>query len=186
VVTDRKSGLFPLSDEISFDCDCPDWATMCKHVAAVLYGVGARLDQDPSLLFRLRGVNHDELIDLDTQHAVPTASRRGGAKRLASNNLSDVFGIDIATDEPKPPLKAKGKAKGKAKKTASRKKTTAKKKKAAAKKKTAGVKKKATVRRPKKKTPSRKEVATDRGKGATPRKSAKTRAAKKKVKKRAK
>ena len=60
VVTDRQKGLFPLPGEISFDCDCPDWAVMCKHVAAVLYGVGARLDQDPALLFRLRGVKHDE------------------------------------------------------------------------------------------------------------------------------
>ena len=56
VVTDPEDGLFPLSKEIKFDCDCPDWARMCKHVAAVLYGIGARLDQDPALLFRLRGV----------------------------------------------------------------------------------------------------------------------------------
>jgi uncharacterized Zn finger protein len=59
VVTDRKAGLFPLPGEISFDCDCPDWAVMCKHVAAVLYGAGARLDEKPELLFTLRGVKHE-------------------------------------------------------------------------------------------------------------------------------
>ena len=56
VVTDRKDGLFPLPGEMSFHCSCPDWAVMCKHVAAVLYGVGARLDSKPELLFTLRGV----------------------------------------------------------------------------------------------------------------------------------
>ncbi len=117
VVTDRQNGLFPLPGEISFDCDCPDWAVMCKHVAAVLYGVGARLDQDPALLFRLRGVNHDELIDVDAQVAVPATTRRGGAKRLASDDLGDVFGIDLATDEPKVSSNGASKAKGKAKKT---------------------------------------------------------------------
>ncbi len=113
VVTDRQQGLFPLPGEISFDCDCPDWAIMCKHVAAVLYGVGARLDQDPALLFRLRGVNHDEFIDVDTQVAVPAATRRGGAKRLASDDLGDVFGIDLATDEPEVSSNSTAKAKDK-------------------------------------------------------------------------
>ena len=74
VVTDRKEGLFPLPGEISFDCDCPDWAVMCKHVAAVLYGVGARLDEKPELLFTLRGVNHEELIDADAEAAVSAAT----------------------------------------------------------------------------------------------------------------
>jgi len=59
VVTDRDQGLFPLPREIRFKCDCPDWAVMCKHVAAVLYGVGARLDERPELLFQLRGVDHE-------------------------------------------------------------------------------------------------------------------------------
>ena len=130
VVTDRQNGLFPLPDEISLDCDCPDWAIMCKHVAAVLYGVGARLDQDPALLFRLRGVNHDELIDVNAQVAVPAATRRGGAKRLASDDLGDVFGIDLATDEPEVSSENVTKAKGKAKSTSSAKKTPSVKKKA--------------------------------------------------------
>src|SRR3989304_7898921 len=56
VVTDRNEGPFPLPGGTTFECDCPDWAVMCKHVAAVLYGVGARLDEKPELLFTLRGV----------------------------------------------------------------------------------------------------------------------------------
>jgi len=53
-----------LPGEMKFECDCPDWAGMCKHVAAALYGVGARLDQSPEMLFLLRGVNHEELVDV--------------------------------------------------------------------------------------------------------------------------
>ncbi len=97
VVTERKEGLFPLPREISLSCDCPDWAVMCKHVAAVLYGVGARLDRTPELLFRLRGVDHEELIVSDAEAAVTTATSRSKSKRLADGELSDVFGIDLDT-----------------------------------------------------------------------------------------
>ena len=83
VVTDREDGLFPLPREISLKCDCPDWAVMCKHVAAVLYGVGARLDQRPELLFQLRGVDHEDLISADAEAAVSAATSRGTSKRLA-------------------------------------------------------------------------------------------------------
>ncbi|MFV2065943.1 MAG: SWIM zinc finger family protein [Pirellulales bacterium] len=96
VVTDSSSGLFPLSKEIRLSCSCPDWATMCKHVAAVLYGVGARLDERPELLFLLRGVEHQELIRADAEAAVSRATRRGGKRRtVASGDLSDVFGIEL-------------------------------------------------------------------------------------------
>lgn len=95
VVTDRKAGLFPLPGEIHLRCSCPDWATMCKHVAAVLYGVGARLDHQPELLFTLRGVDHEELIAADAERAVTEATSRGKAKRLASSELSAVFGIEL-------------------------------------------------------------------------------------------
>jgi uncharacterized Zn finger protein len=102
VVTDRQSGLFPLPGEISFDCDCPDWAVMCKHVAAVLYGVGARLDEKPELLFKLRGVNHEDLIDTDAEMAVSAATSRGKSKRLAEGELADVFGIDLDAGDRRP------------------------------------------------------------------------------------
>jgi uncharacterized Zn finger protein len=99
VVTNRNEGLFPSPGEISLKCDCPDWAVMCKHVAAVLYGVGARLDQKPELLFKLRGVDHEELIAADAEAAVSAATSRGKSKRLAGSELSDVFGIDLDTSE---------------------------------------------------------------------------------------
>ena len=98
VVTDRKNGLFPLPGEISLDCSCPDWAVMCKHVAAVLYGIGARLDSKPELLFTLRGVDHDELIEADAEKAVAAATSHGKSKRLAADQIGDVFGIDIDAD----------------------------------------------------------------------------------------
>ena len=97
VVTDRKEGLFPLPGEMSFHCSCPDSARMCKHVAAVLYGVGARLDDKPELLFTLRGVNHEELIAADAEKAVAAATSRGKSKRLAADEIGDVFGIEIDT-----------------------------------------------------------------------------------------
>src|SRR5206468_11505905 len=68
-VTDRDGGLFPKAREIEMRCSCPDYAGMCKHIAAVLYGVGHRLDASPELLFVLRGVDHQELID----RAIPEA-----------------------------------------------------------------------------------------------------------------
>lgn len=97
VVTDHKSGLFPLPGEMKFDCDCPDWADMCKHVAAVLYGVGARLDDSPEMLFALRGVNHEELVDVT---AVITDVAKAGTsrRRIATSGIADVFGIEVAED----------------------------------------------------------------------------------------
>lgn len=145
-VTNSEQGLFPQSDEISLDCDCPDWADLCKHLAAVLYGVGARLDQDPALLFLLRGVNHEELIDVNAQLALQTNRQSGKSKQIASDDLSDVFGIDIAADEPKP--KSKAKVKRKKKKSTPTKKTSSKKpptKKIASKKKPTAAKKKKVV-----------------------------------------
>ncbi len=99
VVTDRNDGLFPAPGEISLKCDCPDWAVMCKHIAAVLYGIGARLDQQPELLFKLRGVDHEELIAADAEAAVSAATSRGKSKRLSGGELADVFGIDLDTSE---------------------------------------------------------------------------------------
>ncbi len=115
VVTDRQDGLFPAPKEISFECSCPDWAVMCKHVAAVLYGVGARLDARPELLFLLRGVNHEELIEADAAAAVAGATRRGKSKRLAAGDLSDVFGIELEAGDAGAP--ATDASQDKAKKT---------------------------------------------------------------------
>src|SRR3990172_9218616 len=62
IITCKQRGLFPSPKQISMDCSCPDGAIMCKHVAAVLYGVGARLDEKPELFFQLRNVDHADLI----------------------------------------------------------------------------------------------------------------------------
>jgi len=91
VVTDRTHGLFPQPHEIQLDCDCPDWAVMCKHVAAVLYGVGSRLDHQPELLFLLRDVEAKELIS--TEMTVPDAVTSG--ETLDDDQLGDIFGIDL-------------------------------------------------------------------------------------------
>ena len=99
VVTDRNRGLFPTPSQIEFDCDCPDWAGMCKHVASVLYGVGNRLDDSPELLFLLRKVDESELIDADL--ALPAGA--AGADSLAEGDLSGIFGIDLDTDEARDP-----------------------------------------------------------------------------------
>jgi uncharacterized Zn finger protein len=120
VVTDQRKGLFPLPGEISLNCSCPDWAVMCKHVAAVLYGVGARLDKAPELLFLLRGVDHEELISADAGVAV-AAGRKGGRRRIADDALADVFGIEMSEDETpvrKSPSSRRKKAEPKPKKTA--------------------------------------------------------------------
>ncbi|MFQ5464081.1 MAG: SWIM zinc finger family protein, partial [Phycisphaerae bacterium] len=99
VVTDRKQGLFPQPREIELSCDCPDWAVMCKHVAAALYGVGSRLDSRPELLFLLRDVDAQELIA--TEMAMPVAAAKGDT--LEDERLGDIFGIDLdAADVTQP------------------------------------------------------------------------------------
>ena len=124
VVTDRENSLFPQPGEMSFDCDCPDWANMCKHVAAVLYGVGARLDEKPELLFQLRGVNHKELIDADAGAAMSNVTkRRGQSKRLAPGELSEVFGIALDADHPPEPSPARSRKKSKKIRSAGKRKT---------------------------------------------------------------
>lgn len=101
IVTDRDQGLFPSPKEIELDCSCPDWAEMCKHVAAVLYGVGARLDQRPELLFQLRGVDHAELVSKESARAVLGRTPAAKDRRLDEGNLSQVFGIDLAENRRK-------------------------------------------------------------------------------------
>lgn len=101
VVSDRMNGLFPQPGEMTLACSCPDWATMCKHVAAVLYGVGSRLDCRPELLFVLRGVDAEELISAEV--AIPTGAAAHTADALAQEGLAEIFGVDIETSgEPSP------------------------------------------------------------------------------------
>ncbi len=104
VVTDRKNGLFPAPAEIKLRCDCPDVAVMCKHVAAVLYGVGARLDEKPELLFLLRGVDHEELIiaGAEAPGAVTAGTGKSSRRRVAVSEVADVFGIDLTEEKAVP------------------------------------------------------------------------------------
>jgi uncharacterized Zn finger protein len=103
IVSDPQDGLFPLPAEIMFGCNCPDWADMCKHIAAVMYGIGARLDTSPELLFKLRGVDHEQLIAVGARAAVPAAAGSARSKRLAAGELSEVFGIELASDDQSSP-----------------------------------------------------------------------------------
>jgi uncharacterized Zn finger protein len=103
VVTDRSDGLFPLPGEIRFNCNCPDWADMCKHVAAAMYGIGVRLDSAPELLFKLRGVHHEELIAVESTLAELTAGKRSRRRILESDALENVFGIELEKEPAAPP-----------------------------------------------------------------------------------
>jgi len=108
IVTDRHHGLFPQPGEITLDCSCPDWAGMCKHVAAVLYGVGSRLDSQPELLFLLRDVDAQELIAAEM--ALPDAAASTAGDTLADDQLGAIFGIDLDTEtaaNPAPQTHAK-------------------------------------------------------------------------------
>ena len=95
VVTDRAHSMFPEPDHIQMDCSCPDSAGLCKHLAAVLYGVGARLDTQPELLFKLRQVNHLELVPTAGTVSALTDTAKAGRKTIAANNLADVFGVEM-------------------------------------------------------------------------------------------
>jgi len=94
----KEKGLFPGPQAISFACNCPDWASMCKHIAAVLYGIGARFDEDPSLFFKLRGADTKDLVGRAIKNKTSELlkkSKKKSAKVIADANLSDIFGIDM-------------------------------------------------------------------------------------------
>ena len=96
----QTHGLFPSPPEIKLKCSCPDWADMCKHVAAVLYGIGARFDRQPELLFRLRAVDETELIASAGTSAPLTKQGPAAGKLLGGEDLSAIFGLDMAQSEP--------------------------------------------------------------------------------------
>jgi len=106
----KGAGLFPSPQDIHFDCSCPDWASMCKHVAAALYGVGARLDEAPALFFTLRGITLDDIITqtvADTTQTLLRKAERQSANVLEDVDLGDVFGIqldDLQIQTPRPDL----------------------------------------------------------------------------------
>lgn len=91
-----QEGLFPTPKEISFACSCPDWALMCKHVAAVLYGIGARLDSQPTLFFKLRGVDIDRFLDVAVANKVEAMlenAQKPSSRILEGADLNALFGV---------------------------------------------------------------------------------------------
>lgn len=91
-----KDGLFPSPREISFNCSCPDWALMCKHVAAALYGVGARLDEKPLLFFELRGIDVGRFIDVTLANKVEAMlanADRPSSRIIEGADIKGLFGV---------------------------------------------------------------------------------------------
>jgi len=105
ILASPKTGLFPAPREISLECSCPDWATMCKHVAAVLYGVGARLDHAPEMLFVLRDVDPTDLVaQVSAGGSLGEATGDTKGEILEASGLSDIFGIDFEDEPPSRPV----------------------------------------------------------------------------------
>ena len=127
VLTDQDGGLFPKPKEIRFNCSCPDHADMCKHVSAVLYGVGVMLDTKPELLFTLRGVDQAELLSNASSAAITDLSSSTGD--LAGADLSAIFGIDLSAEVMSEPPASKPSVKKAAKKKVAAKKAAKKPKK---------------------------------------------------------
>ncbi len=93
-----QNGLFPNPREISFSCSCPDWAVLCKHVAAVLYGIGSRFDQDPLLFFELRGIDVNRFIDTTIENRIESMLEnvdKPSSRIIESNDYADLFGLKL-------------------------------------------------------------------------------------------
>ena len=102
----QGKGLFPSPKEIEFSCSCPDWAYMCKHVAATLYGIGARLDEEPGLFFKLRKVRMNDLVTgvvEDKTRKLLEKAKKKTKRVIAESDLADMFGIDM--EAPAGPIK---------------------------------------------------------------------------------
>ena len=106
-LTRQKEGLFPSPGEIKMKCSCPDYSYCCKHLAAVMYGVGSRLDKQPELLFVLRDVDHQELVSQAVAEGNLEKELASGDGSLVGEDLSAIFGIDLdGSSAPPPPRKA--------------------------------------------------------------------------------
>jgi uncharacterized Zn finger protein len=121
IFTIQGKGLFPSPKEIDFSCSCPDWAYMCKHVAATLYGIGARLDEEPGLFFKLRKVKMEALVTQaveDKTRKLLKKAKKKTARVIADSDMADMFGIDMEETLASSKKKAKTpKARSKRKKT---------------------------------------------------------------------
>lgn len=138
----QTSGIFPSPKEIKLDCTCPDWAEMCKHVAAALYGTAVRLDEKPELFFLMRGIEVNSFIGEAVQEAGRTIAKKAAGKSartltIATGEMEALFGISLETADniPEPAVKKISKTVLK-KRTATEKKKSGLKKEPAAKVKT--------------------------------------------------
>ena len=92
----ERGGLFPSPNEISFSCSCPDWAMMCKHVAAVMYGIGLRFDNNPFYFFTLRGIDPDRFIGVALQNSVEKMlanADKGSDRIIDEGSITELFGV---------------------------------------------------------------------------------------------
>ena len=92
----EEGGLFPTPKEISFNCSCPDWALMCKHVAAVLYGIAVRFDEDPLLFFLLRGIDVDRFVQVTLENSVESMLANMDVvsdRIITSDDWEKLFGV---------------------------------------------------------------------------------------------
>ncbi len=123
-VTDLERGLFPAPREMKLSCTCPDHAELCKHLAATLYAIGSRLDEQPALLFTLRGVDPNEMVAANAVEAIehltaPAAVEDARSAALAGLDFGDVFGIDggsetlVPQKDPAPTKKPRARSKRK-------------------------------------------------------------------------
>ncbi len=167
-IIDHDQGLFPAPDEINMRCSCPDWAVMCKHVAAAMYGVGHRLDSQPDLLFKLRQLDPAELID-DAGKIDPTTTITNAQPTLDNDRIADVFGINLADDTHDAPPKPSSSKRRQMKRKTIHKKGATKQARSRTESKTSK-KKKATKKTAKKKVAKKKTSKTK--KKATPHKTA--------------
>ncbi len=107
VFSNHSEGVFPSLGEMDFNCSCPDWANMCKHISASLFAVGARLDESPELIFKLRGVKISDLIESAVKAEVsglvrtPDTLRSKNKLSLSEKKLASLFEIKLMTPKKK-------------------------------------------------------------------------------------
>ena len=92
----KGKGLFPSENEIQFSCSCYDWANMCKHVTAALYGIGARFDEDPTLFFKLRDIDFGVLLKKTIEQKMQSLlvnSDKKSHRVLDDKDVFDLFGV---------------------------------------------------------------------------------------------
>lgn|GEM_PF-1338700 len=94
-ITNLESGMFPMPSDVSIHCTCPDYATVCKHVAATLYAVGVRLDERPELFFTLRAINGEDFFRATAEEIKTEIEHITNENKINATELSDLFGIDL-------------------------------------------------------------------------------------------